>query len=72
MPNFQRALTMAVNDIEHIEGTSYTGIGIVKVFFQSGVNISIANAQVTAIAQTAPSGRVAQALPPAGAAPHAV
>ena len=52
MLNFQRALTTTVNDIEHIEGTSYTGIGIVKVFFQPGVNISVANAQVTAIAQT--------------------
>jgi len=52
MLNFQRALTTTVNDIEHIEGTSYTGIGIVKIFFQPGVDISIANAQVTAIAQT--------------------
>jgi multidrug efflux pump subunit AcrB len=52
MLQFQRSLTTTVNDIEHIEGTSYTGIGIVKVFFQPGTNISIANAQVTAIAQT--------------------
>ncbi|WP_295143621.1 efflux RND transporter permease subunit [uncultured Reyranella sp.] len=52
MLNFQRALTTTVNDIEHIEGTSYTGIGIVKIFFQPGVDISIANAQVTAISQT--------------------
>lgn len=59
MLNFQRALTTTVNDIEHIEGTSYTGIGIVKVFFQRGVNISIANAQVTAIAQT-----VIKSMPP--------
>src|SRR5476651_677798 len=50
--NFQRSLTTTVNDIEHIEGTSYTGVGIVKVFFQPGTNISIANAQVTAISQT--------------------
>ena len=52
MLNFQRSLTTTVNNIEHIEGTSYTGIGIVKVFFQPGVDISIANAQVTAISQT--------------------
>src|SRR3954451_23670847 len=52
MLNFQRALTTTVNDIEHIEGTSYTGVAIVKVFFQPGVDISIANAQVTAISQT--------------------
>src|ERR1700753_1758918 len=52
MLNFQRSLTTTVNDIEHIEGTSYTGVGIVKVFFQPGTNISVANAQVTAISQT--------------------
>ena len=50
---FQRSLTTTVNDIEHIEANSYAGIGIVKIFFQPGVNIAVANAQVTSIAQTA-------------------
>ena len=49
---FERALTTTVNDIEHIEATSYTGIGIVKIFFQPGADIRTANAQVTAISQT--------------------
>src|SRR5262245_54486673 len=49
---FQRALTTTVNDIEHIESTAYTGLGIIKVFFQPGVDIRIANAQVTAVSQT--------------------
>ncbi len=48
---FQRGLTNTVNDIEHIEGTSYTGVCIIKIFFQPNVNISVANAQVTAAAQ---------------------
>ena len=48
---FQRGITTTVNDIEHIEANSYTGICIVKIFFQPGVDISIANAQVTAAAQ---------------------
>ena len=48
---FQRALTTTVNDIEHIEANSYAGIGIVKIFFQPGVNVAVANAQVTSIAQ---------------------
>src|SRR5476649_2052279 len=52
MLNFQRSLTTTVNDIEHIEATSYTGVGIVKVFFQPGTDIRTANAQVTAISQT--------------------
>ncbi|WCT79333.1 efflux RND transporter permease subunit [Novosphingobium humi] len=49
---FQRALTTTVNDIEHIEGQSLTGIGITKIYFQPGVDIRTANAQVTAISQT--------------------
>jgi len=49
---FQRALTTTVNDIQRIDANSYVGVGIVKVFFQPGVQISVANAQVTAIAQT--------------------
>ncbi len=40
---FERALTTTVNDIEHIEANSYTGIGIVKVFFQPGADIRTAN-----------------------------
>jgi len=49
---FERALTTTVNDIEHIEANSYTGAGIVKVFFQPGADIRTANSQVTAISQT--------------------
>ena len=49
---FQRALTTTVNDIEHLEANSYTGIGIIKVFFQPQVDIRTANSQVTAISQT--------------------
>ena len=60
---FERALTTTVNDIEHIEANSYTGAGIVKVFFQPGADIRIANTQVTAIAQT-----LLRAMPP-GATP---
>jgi multidrug efflux pump subunit AcrB len=48
----QRALTTTVNDIEHIEATSYNGLGIIKVFFQPNANIRLANAQITAISQT--------------------
>jgi multidrug efflux pump subunit AcrB len=48
----QRGLTTTVNNIEHIEATSYNGLGIVKVFFQPDVDIRIANAQITAVSQT--------------------
>jgi multidrug efflux pump subunit AcrB len=48
----ERALTTTVNNIEHIESTSYDGIGIIKLYFQPGVTISTAVAQVTAVSQT--------------------
>lgn len=49
---FERALTSTVNNIEHIEANSYTEFGIVKIFFHPTVDINMANAQVTAVAQT--------------------
>src|SRR6201995_1545692 len=48
----ERGLTTTVNDIEHLEATSYNGLGIIKVFFQPNVNIRLANAQITAVMQT--------------------
>ncbi len=48
----ERSLTTTVNDIEHIESMSVSGRSVIKVFFQPGVNIGSAVAQVTAIAQT--------------------
>ena len=50
--NFERAMTVTVNDIEHIESQSLSGVAVVKVFFQPNVNINIALSQITAIAQT--------------------
>ncbi|WP_395945665.1 efflux RND transporter permease subunit [Brevundimonas sp.] len=49
---YQRALTTSVNDIEHIEATSYPGVGVVKIFFHPGADIRLANAQITAVSQT--------------------
>ena len=56
---FERVLTTTVNDIRHIEAQSMNGFGIVKVFFQPGVNISTANAQVTSVSQA-----ILRQLPP--------
>ena len=50
--NYERALTTTVNDIEHIESQSLTGIAVIKIFFQPGAKIEAATAQVTAISQT--------------------
>lgn len=56
---FERILTTTVNDIRHIEAQSLNGYGVVKVFFQPGVNISTANAQLTSVAQA-----ILRSLPP--------
>src|SRR3978361_380385 len=45
MTPFERALTTTVNNIEHIEGVSYAGFGVVKIFFQPSADINAANAQ---------------------------
>ncbi len=50
---FERSLTSNVNDIEHIESQSYSGYGVVKIYFHSNVKIDMAVAQVTATMQTA-------------------
>jgi len=61
---FQRSLTTTVNDIEHIEANTYAGRSIVKIFFQPGVDIAVANAQVTAIAQATVRQMPAGITPP--------
>ncbi|WP_158794808.1 efflux RND transporter permease subunit [Granulicella sp. L60] len=49
---FERNLTTTVNDIEHTESQTLSGVSVVKIFFRPTVNISQAVAQVTAISQT--------------------
>ena len=48
----ERAMSTTVRDIEHEESQSYSGVAVVKIFFQPGVKIDQALAQVTAISQT--------------------
>jgi CzcA family heavy metal efflux pump len=55
----ERSMTTAVNDIEHIESQSVSGISIIKIFFQPGAKIEAAVAQVTAVNQT-----ILRILPP--------
>src|SRR5580658_1469732 len=50
--NFERAVSTTVNDIEHIESQSLTGVSVTKLFFQPNVKIDMAVAQVTAVSQT--------------------
>jgi multidrug efflux pump subunit AcrB len=49
---FERAMTTTVNDIEHIESQSYSGVSVTRVYFQPNAKVELALSQVTAIAQT--------------------
>ncbi|OHX19970.1 efflux RND transporter permease subunit [Chromobacterium sphagni] len=60
----ERVLTTTVNDIEHIESQSLSGISIIKIFFQPNVNIQTAIAQVVAVSQA-----VVKQMPPGATAP---
>lgn len=56
---YERVLTSAVNDIQRIESQSLPGVAVVKIYFQPGVDIRTATAQVTSISQT-----ILRQLPP--------
>jgi multidrug efflux pump subunit AcrB len=63
---YERVLTTTVNDIEHVESQTLSGISVIKIFFQPGASIDAATAQVTAISQT-----IIRSMPP-GATPPLV
>ena len=48
---YEKALTTLVDNIEHIESTTYNGQVVVKIFLQPGASLDTANAQVTAASQ---------------------
>jgi multidrug efflux pump subunit AcrB len=62
--NSERGITVTVNDVEHQESQSLSGIAVIKVFFRPSVNISMAVTQVTAICQTVLRGLPAGTTPP--------
>jgi multidrug efflux pump subunit AcrB len=65
--NYERSLTTTVNDIDHIESQSLSGISVVKVFFHQGVQVANAIAQVTAISQP-----IVRTLPPGTTPPFII
>jgi multidrug efflux pump subunit AcrB len=48
----ERALPTTVNNIQYTESQSYDGVGVIKIHFQPNVQIDLAIAQVTALAQS--------------------
>jgi multidrug efflux pump subunit AcrB len=61
----ERALSTSVNNIEHIQSQSYSGVGVIKVYFQPDVQIDLAIAQVTALVQD-----VLRLMPPGTLPPY--
>src|SRR6266404_5178505 len=49
---YERILTLAVDNIEHLESTTINGQAIVKIYLQHGASLDTANAQVTGVSQT--------------------
>jgi len=56
---FEKTLTTLVDNIQHIESTSFNGISTVKVYLQPGASVDTANAQVVAA-----TGLATRLLPP--------
>ena len=60
----ERGLTTTVNDVEHLEATSYHGIAVVKVFLQPKANAIGDIAQISAIAASAIRNMPPGTIPP--------
>src|SRR5712692_7650136 len=50
---YERLLTLVVDNVEHTESTTINGQAIIRIYLQHGASLDTANAQVTAISQTA-------------------
>ncbi len=61
---FERNLTTTVNDIEHVESQTLTGVSVIKIYLQPGASVEAATAQITAISQTAIRQMPAGTVPP--------
>src|SRR6202012_520845 len=49
--SYERSLTALVDNIEHLESTTYNGTAVIKIFLQPNARLDTANAQVTAASQ---------------------
>src|SRR5579883_259871 len=61
---FERAMTTTVNDIEHIESQSFTGVSVIRVYFHPRAKAEMAMAQITAMAQGITRGMPPGIFPP--------
>lgn len=61
----ERGYTTSVNDIEHIESQSVSGVGVIRVYFQPGADVAQGIAQIVATSQT-----LQRILPPGTQPPY--
>ncbi len=61
----ERAYTTSVNDIEHTESQSVSGVGVIRIYFQPGADIAQGIAQTVATSQT-----IQRILPPGTQPPY--
>jgi multidrug efflux pump subunit AcrB len=45
----ERAITETINGVDHVESNSFTGIGLIKIYFQENASTSLAIAQLAAV-----------------------
>jgi multidrug efflux pump subunit AcrB len=48
---YEKAITVLVDNVEHVESTTYNGQVIVKIYLQPGASLDTANAQVSAASE---------------------
>src|SRR5579864_1284226 len=48
----ERSYSVTVNDIEHIESQSLTGVAVIKIYFQPDDDVATGTAQITASSQS--------------------
>src|SRR5258708_17233464 len=64
---FEKGLTTLVDNIEHIESTTYNGTAVVKIYLQPGGSVDCATSQLVAF-----SGFILRLLPPATQPPEVI
>jgi multidrug efflux pump subunit AcrB len=62
---FQRQVAQEVDDVARIEATSYTGVGVVRVFLHEGANVSRAVSELSSSALEAMKYMPRNIIPPA-------
>src|ERR1700684_213440 len=64
---FEKGLTTLVDNIQHIESTTYNGTSVVKIYLQPGASLDRANSQVVAASEF-----MLRFLPPATLPPEII